>query len=68
MSIHNQILALIHDLDANDIENVIHSLQLIIEDMVDMLGNAGPRMIMAALFVLTSVFSQFISNTATTVL
>jgi di/tricarboxylate transporter len=44
------------------------AIQLIIEDMVDMLGDAGPRMIMAALFILTSVFSQFISNTATTVL
>ena len=44
------------------------AIQLIIEDMVGMLGNSGPRMIMAALFILTSVFSQFISNTATTVL
>jgi di/tricarboxylate transporter len=44
------------------------AIQLIIENMVAMLGDAGPRMIMAALFVLTSVFSQFISNTATTVL
>jgi di/tricarboxylate transporter len=44
------------------------AIQLVIEDMVDMLGNSGPHMIMAALFILTSVFSQFISNTATTVL
>jgi di/tricarboxylate transporter len=36
--------------------------------LVDGLGEYGPFALMAGLFVLTSIFSQFISNTATTVL
>ena len=36
--------------------------------LVNGLGEYGPFALMAGLFVLTSVFSQFISNTATTVL
>ncbi len=36
--------------------------------LVDGLGDYGPFALMAGLFVLTSIFSQFISNTATTVL
>ena len=36
--------------------------------LVEGLGDYGPFALMAGLFVLTSVFSQFISNTATTVL
>ena len=35
---------------------------------MESLGGLGPYGIMAALFLLTAVFSQFISNTATTVL
>ena len=43
-------------------------VELIVTGLVDNLGGAGPIVLMAALFLLTSVFSQFISNTATTVL
>ena len=43
-------------------------VELIVSGLVESLGDAGPVVLMAALFVLTSVFSQFISNTATTVL
>ncbi len=34
----------------------------------DSLGNSGPYVIMAILFILTSIFTQVLSNTATTVL
>ncbi len=43
-------------------------LELIVNGLVASLGELGPTALMAGLFVLTSVFSQFISNTATTVL
>lgn len=43
-------------------------LQLVVGGLVSALGGAGPLLVMAALFVLTSAFSQVISNTATTVL
>ena len=43
-------------------------VEIIVNGLVDSLGGSGPLVLMAALFVLTSVFSQFISNTATTVL
>ncbi len=43
-------------------------VEIIVGALVDGLGETGPIALMAALFVLTSVFSQFISNTATTVL
>ncbi len=43
-------------------------MQLIVDSMVANLGGAGPYVIMIALFLLTSAFSQVISNTATTVL
>jgi len=36
--------------------------------LVEGLGDYGPFALMAGLFILTSIFSQFISNTATTVL
>lgn len=36
--------------------------------LVGALGDAGPWLVMAALFIVTSAFSQVISNTATTVL
>ena len=38
------------------------------ESLVNGFGDLGPYMLMAGLFVITSAFSQFISNTATTVL
>jgi di/tricarboxylate transporter len=41
---------------------------LIVEQLVQHLGNSGPMALAAGLFIFTSVFSQFISNTATTVL
>jgi di/tricarboxylate transporter len=43
-------------------------VEIIVNGLVDSLGGSGPLVLMAALFVLTSVFSQFMSNTATTVL
>jgi di/tricarboxylate transporter len=44
------------------------ALALIVDQLVAGLGDAGPRALCVSLFLLTSVFSQFISNTATTVL
>jgi di/tricarboxylate transporter len=43
-------------------------IDLIVNALVNSLGPMGPTAVMAGLFVLTSLFSQFISNTATTVL
>ena len=43
-------------------------IQLIVNALVGSLGELGPIALMAGLFLLTTVFSQFISNTATTVL
>lgn len=43
-------------------------MNLIVSNMVGQLGGAPPIVMMAALFVLTSLFSQVMSNTATTVL
>ena len=43
-------------------------LDLIVNGLLSILGNSTPILICAGLFVLTSVLSQFISNTATTVL
>ncbi len=48
--------------------NKTGALELIVNGLVSTLGDMGPLVLMAGLFVLTSVFSQFISNTATTVL
>lgn len=41
---------------------------LVVQQMVSSFGGSGPMALGAALFIFTSVFSQFISNTATTVL
>ena len=43
-------------------------VELIADGLVESLGEMGPLALLAGLFVITSVFSQFISNTATTVL
>jgi di/tricarboxylate transporter len=43
-------------------------VQFIAHGLTTSLGRAGPLAVMAGLFVLTTIFSQFISNTATTVL
>jgi len=44
------------------------AVTLIVDGLVGSIGALGPTALMAGLFLLTSVFSQFISNTATTVL
>jgi di/tricarboxylate transporter len=44
------------------------ALDLVVTGLVETLGNLGPMVLMAGLFLLTSVFSQFISNTATAIL
>jgi di/tricarboxylate transporter len=41
---------------------------LIVSSLAEIFHNLGPRAVLAGLFLLTSLFSQFISNTATTVL
>ena len=43
-------------------------VELIADGLVESLGEIGPVALMAGLFLITSIFSQFISNTATTVL
>ncbi|MCG6919230.1 MAG: SLC13 family permease [Deltaproteobacteria bacterium] len=43
-------------------------VELIVHGLTESLGEIGPIALMAGLFIITSVFSQFISNTATTVL
>ncbi|MGD8911171.1 MAG: SLC13 family permease [Candidatus Thiodiazotropha sp.] len=41
---------------------------LIVSSLANLFHDLGPRAVLAGLFLLTSLFSQFISNTATTVL
>jgi di/tricarboxylate transporter len=43
-------------------------MQLVVDGLLGLLGGSGPTALMAGLFVLTSVLSQVISNTATSVL
>jgi len=43
-------------------------IDLAVEGLLSLFGNAGPRMILAILFVTTAVIGLFISNTATAVL
>ncbi|MFS0826902.1 SLC13 family permease [Pseudomonas phoenicis] len=43
-------------------------IALAVDGLVGLLGGAGPRMMLACLFVLTAVIGLFISNTATAVL
>ncbi|MGO4886963.1 SLC13 family permease [Anaerobacillus sp. MEB173] len=43
-------------------------VQLLSENIVQMLGGYGPLAVMAGFYLLTTFFSQFISNTATAVL
>ena len=43
-------------------------VELIVDGLTESLGAVGPIALMGGLFIITSVFSQFISNTATTVL
>lgn len=44
------------------------AMDMVVTGLVDSLGAVGPTALLAGLVVLTSVFSQVISNTATTVL
>lgn len=44
------------------------ALAWVVEHLVSLIGDSSPLVLCASLFVLTSVLSQFISNTATTVL
>jgi di/tricarboxylate transporter len=44
------------------------ALKLIVDGLVGTLGDLGPIALMGGLFLFTTVFSQFISNTATAVL
>lgn len=44
------------------------ALQLVVDNLLQLLDGRGPVLVCAGLFVFTTVFSQFISNTATTVL
>ena len=44
------------------------AMKLVVDQLVTYLGNGNPIVLCAGLFLLTSVLSQFISNTATTVL
>ncbi len=48
--------------------NVSGALPLVVEQFLNMLQGSGPIVICAGLFIFTTLFSQFISNTATTVL
>jgi len=43
-------------------------IDLMVNTLINSLGPMGPTAVMAGIFILTSLFSQFISNTATTVL
>lgn len=43
-------------------------IELLVTTLLDITGDASPRIVMAALFVMTSVVGLFISNTATAVL
>ena len=43
-------------------------IDLAVKGLLSLFGNAGPRMILATLFVATAVIGLFISNTATAVL
>jgi di/tricarboxylate transporter len=47
---------------------VTGGMQLVVDGLVSTVGPYGPFALMAGLFALTSLASQFISNTATTVL
>jgi di/tricarboxylate transporter len=38
------------------------------QGLIDLLGSSGPTMVLGGLFILTSVFTQVLSNTTTTVL
>jgi di/tricarboxylate transporter len=43
-------------------------IQFVADVLTQTLGHLGPTVVMVGLFLLTALFSQFISNTATTVL
>ncbi|EIP96457.1 di-/tricarboxylate transporter [Opitutaceae bacterium TAV1] len=43
-------------------------VSLAVDGLINLLGDAGPRMLLASLFVLTALIGLFVSNTATAVL
>jgi di/tricarboxylate transporter len=43
-------------------------VDLVAQGLIDLLGSSGPTMVLGGLFILTSVFTQVLSNTTTTVL
>jgi di/tricarboxylate transporter len=43
-------------------------VSLVAQGITDSLGNLGPLLVLAGLYALTSLFTQVLSNTATTVL
>ncbi len=43
-------------------------ISVVAQGLVNSVGNSGPLVVMASLFTLTAIFTQVISNTATTVL
>jgi di/tricarboxylate transporter len=43
-------------------------VNVVAQGLTDGLGGAGPRVVLAGLFLMTSIFTQVLSNTATTVL
>jgi len=43
-------------------------ISLLVDSLLAGIGHMGPYALMAAIFLITAIFSQFISNTATTVL
>jgi di/tricarboxylate transporter len=46
----------------------VEMVKLVAQGFSDNLGNAGPLIVMGGLFIMTSIFTQVLSNTATTVL
>jgi di/tricarboxylate transporter len=43
-------------------------VNLVAQGMIETLGSLGPLLVLGSLFLLTSIFTQVLSNTATTVL
>ncbi len=46
----------------------VELVDVVAQGLTDGLGSAGPRVVLGGLFLMTSVFTQVLSNTATTVL
>lgn len=48
--------------------NKTGGIKLIVDGMLNTIGHLGPLAVLIGIFAITSIFSQFISNTATTIL